>query len=471
MNLSDKLDKIQEVENSDLQVCYIDGGAKNLVVSFASVNHDGFERKKSLVTMSETIDIDILYLRGGWYIDKINGIGETVDDSISYFKDIFSKYEKVICVGSSAGGYGAILYGSLLNVDVVVAHMPQTDLEICRRNLRNPSYRRLSKLDCYGKYSNLKNVINESTEYFVWNKEAEMTGNWRGKTRVNVVEHGMHHFRNISEFPNVHWSDFDWFSYDDMSGIIQSAIQKMKIAVCYRGHYFRKGGAYIPDQLGSDFSLCYENHKEKLFPYLDNYDVFFHTYSHTQTSDEKLVEILKPKKYIIDKEVHPKISYSMIQSSSLVEGEYDFIINLRFDLLFLKPFNDFNVEHDKFNFMFREGYGSRGTFGGLRRTRRTKNKIKNAIVSKLKLSEFEIEDADVKISDLIFFYDKKFNDNFISSLETTIDVDRVGPGHYILPELNYSVGDVYVNPVLSGFYGSNENTKNGYVIINREIAE
>lgn len=226
MNLADNLDKIQEVENSNLQVCYIDDGAKNLIVSFASVNHGGFERKKSLVKMSEEIDIDILYLRGGWYIGGITGIGKNVDDSISYFKNIFSNYETIICVGSSAGGYGAILYGSLLNVDAVVAYIPQTDLEICRQNLRNPSYRRLSKLDSYGKYSNLKNVINESTDYYVRSKEAEITGNWRGKTRVNVVEHGMHHFRNISEFPNVHWSDFDWFSYDDMFGIIRSAIQK-----------------------------------------------------------------------------------------------------------------------------------------------------------------------------------------------------------------------------------------------------
>lgn len=241
----------------------------------------------------------------------------------------------------------------------------------------------------------------------------------------------------------------------------------MKMAVCYRGHYFRKGGAYIPNQLGSDFSLCYENHKEKLFPYLDNYDVFFHTYSHTQTSDEKLVEILKPKKYIIDKEVHPKISYSMVQTSSLVSDEYDFIINLRFDLLFLKPFSDFNVEHNKFNFMFRETAG----LGGWRKVRRKKKQIKDAINSKFKLSEFEFENDDIKISDLIFFYDKKFNDNFICSLETTIDVDKGGPGHYILPELNYFLGQECINPILSEFHSSSENTKNGYVVINRSISK
>ena len=233
----------------------------------------------------------------------------------------------------------------------------------------------------------------------------------------------------------------------------------MKIAVCYRGHYFRKGGAYIPEQLGSDFSLCYENHNEKLFSYLDNYDVFFHTYSHTQTSDEKLVETLQPKKYTIDKEVHPS------QTSSLVSDEYDFIINLRFDLLFLKPFSDFNIEHNKFNFMFRETDG----LGGWRKVRRKKKQIKNAINSKFKLSEFEFEKDDIKISDLIFFYDKKFNNNFISSLETTIDVDKGGPGHYILPELKYSIGKDHINSILSEFHSSSGNTQNGYVVINREI--
>ena len=61
------------------------------------------------------------------------------------------------------------------------------------------------------------------------------------------------------------------------------------------------------------------------------------------------------------------------------------------------------------------------------------------------------------------------NDNFISSLETTIDVDRGGPGHYILPELNYLLGQECINPILSEFHSSSENTQNGYVVINREI--
>ena len=241
----------------------------------------------------------------------------------------------------------------------------------------------------------------------------------------------------------------------------------MKTAICYRGHYFRKGGAYIPNGLGSDFSLCIKNHTEKLFPYLDDYDVFFHTYSCNQTDDEKLVEILKPKKYIIDKEVHPKISYSMMQSSLMVEGEYDFIINLRFDLLFLKPFIDFNIYYDKFNFMFREN----GGLGGWRKIKRLKNKIKKNIRKKFQLSEFEFEHIDIKICDLIFFYDKKLNDNFISALETVMGVDSNGPGHYILPELKYKIGNKFTNSVLSEFHSSSEWTKNGLVKINRKISK
>ena len=117
--------------------------------------------------------------------------------------------------------------------------------------------------------------------------------------------------------------------------------------------------------------------------------------------------------------------------------------------------------------MFRETAG----LGRWREVRRKKKQIKDAINRKLKLSEFEFEKDDIKISDLIFFYDKKFNNNFISSLETTIDMDKGGPGHYILPELNYLLGQECINPILSEFHSSCASTQNGYVVINRKISE
>ena len=75
----------------------------------------------------------------------------------------------------------------------------------------------------------------------------------------------------------------------------------MKIAVCYRGHFRR---TYVTEEnIGYDVNFKnFKNHKEKLLNNLDDIDVFFHTYESDKTEEnEELVNVLQPKRYIIDK--------------------------------------------------------------------------------------------------------------------------------------------------------------------------
>jgi hypothetical protein len=82
-------------------------------------------------------------------------------------------------MGTSAGGYGAILFGSICdNVNNVISFIPQTII-------KNPINL---------KYSNLKNIINENTKYFLYGD----------KTVKNVDDHHhILHCENIESFKNV----------------------------------------------------------------------------------------------------------------------------------------------------------------------------------------------------------------------------------------------------------------------------
>jgi hypothetical protein len=59
----------------------------------------------------------------------------------------------VICLGVSSGGYAAILFGSLLNINHVIAFIPQT----LRRN---------KNID--EKYRDISKFINETTKYYLY---------------------------------------------------------------------------------------------------------------------------------------------------------------------------------------------------------------------------------------------------------------------------------------------------------------
>jgi hypothetical protein len=63
-----------------------------------------------------------------WYHEGIKGITTSIDDTVLYLKNLLRNYDKVLFMGTSAGGYAAILFGSLCNVNVI-SFIPQTKLK------------------------------------------------------------------------------------------------------------------------------------------------------------------------------------------------------------------------------------------------------------------------------------------------------------------------------------------------------
>jgi hypothetical protein len=116
-----------------------------------------------------------------WYHKGLQNITNNIDETVIYLNNIIKNgnYEKVIFMGTSAGGYGAILFGSMCNnVNNVVSFIPQTIL----------------KKSINLKYSNLKNVINKKTKYILYGD----------KSIKNVNnEHHISQCENIECFTNV----------------------------------------------------------------------------------------------------------------------------------------------------------------------------------------------------------------------------------------------------------------------------
>ena len=63
-----------------------------------------------------------------WYHKGLDGLSTNIEETKTYLETLFQKYQKVVIMGISAGGYAAILFGSLLKVAHVIAFVPQTIL-------------------------------------------------------------------------------------------------------------------------------------------------------------------------------------------------------------------------------------------------------------------------------------------------------------------------------------------------------
>ena len=114
-----------------------------------------------------------------WYNKGIDGISNDIESTIAYLRQEIEKYKKVVFLGTSAGGYAAILFGSLLNIQIIIAFAPQS---IINGDDLNENYKNLSK------------IINNTTKYYIY-----------GSLNYNDVNdlHHISHCENIENNSNV----------------------------------------------------------------------------------------------------------------------------------------------------------------------------------------------------------------------------------------------------------------------------
>jgi hypothetical protein len=121
-----------------------------------------------------------------WYHKGINGFSTNIIETQQYLQNIIRNYKNILFVGISAGGYAAILFGSLLKINTVIAFIPQTKL----RSIENG-------LEMDGAYLDLRNFICSTTQYYIY-------GNPTIIDETN--HHHISHCENIADLSNVQFT-------------------------------------------------------------------------------------------------------------------------------------------------------------------------------------------------------------------------------------------------------------------------
>jgi pimeloyl-ACP methyl ester carboxylesterase len=66
-----------------------------------------------------------------WFQHGLPGFGDSVDEVAKSLKEIVSEQEidRLVVIGSSAGGYAALAFGAVLEADLVISFAPQTTID------------------------------------------------------------------------------------------------------------------------------------------------------------------------------------------------------------------------------------------------------------------------------------------------------------------------------------------------------
>jgi hypothetical protein len=84
--------------------------------------------------LTRELPVKRLYVRDihqAWYHRGVPGYGDTIDDLAVRLRELIDEQgvQRLVVAGNSAGGYGALLFGTLLQADVVLSFSPQTILD------------------------------------------------------------------------------------------------------------------------------------------------------------------------------------------------------------------------------------------------------------------------------------------------------------------------------------------------------
>jgi hypothetical protein len=127
---------------------FLQNNNKILVIAFGGIKQGlgmhipPFEFMRSL----HDKDCDVMFLRDreqAYYHLGVNGIAGNIDGVTSFLKKIIDagKYDLVVTLGNSMGGYAALLFGSKIGADVCIGISPRTFLDQNNRGRYNDDRR------------------------------------------------------------------------------------------------------------------------------------------------------------------------------------------------------------------------------------------------------------------------------------------------------------------------------------------
>src|SRR5919108_4931419 len=121
----------------------LDHASSTLVVAFAGLKgfFGGFPAFEFRNTLS-SVDVKSAFLRdhySAWYHRGVLDVGPDIDSVVALLREFRSQADEMVMIGNSAGGYAALLFGSLLDCEAH-AFSPQTfiapDMLVAARDRR-----------------------------------------------------------------------------------------------------------------------------------------------------------------------------------------------------------------------------------------------------------------------------------------------------------------------------------------------
>ncbi len=180
--------KREEIEKTDKGILEDFQNRKNLLVSFGGISQGlGIPLFEFFNSISD-IDCDKVYLRDfkqAWYQKGVDNQIDSIIKVNEYLGEIIKtkKYEKVCFMGNSMGGYAAILFGTMLNVDKVISFSPQSYINKWNRF-------RFSDKRWQNQISSIYNYENKKPEYFDLNHYLKKNKPY--KTQINIFYSSNH---------------------------------------------------------------------------------------------------------------------------------------------------------------------------------------------------------------------------------------------------------------------------------------
>ena len=189
-------------------VCDLEPDSTRLFVSFGGLaGGAGVSPTFEFVRSFSSAPLKTVYVRdlaAAWYHRGVAGVGPDVDSVAMHLREITADAEEVVMVGNSAGGFGALLFGSLLGCEVH-AFSPQTFIEPSLRQTHRDT-RWESFVDALGtdldhRYADLLPVLAESAGRFhVY---------YAARERLDAV-----HAERLGDLPQVTLHPFEYEGHD-----------------------------------------------------------------------------------------------------------------------------------------------------------------------------------------------------------------------------------------------------------------
>jgi hypothetical protein len=184
----------------------LDPASRRMIVTFAAFPGRLAVRPFAFHTLLEGVDVKTAFLRDHWscwYHRGVKGIGGGIDEVAAFLRDFSRNAEETVLLGTSSGGYAAILFGSLLGLEAH-AFSPQLfiDPELRRRHhdVRFPDEMEGLGADMDMRYADLRPVVARS--------RAPVNVYYSVKHKVDPA-----HAEHVGDLDNVTLHGFEWDSH------------------------------------------------------------------------------------------------------------------------------------------------------------------------------------------------------------------------------------------------------------------